>query len=108
MKNKTVGFALTGSFCTYEKVFPEVENLVELGANVIPIMSENSIATDTRFGIASEIAAKLEKITKNKVISTIKEAEPIGPKKLLDILVIAPATEGKHNSKNLTICNVDI
>ena len=107
LNNKTVGFALTGSFCTYEKIFAEIEKLINTGAKVVPIMSETSIAMDTRFGNGEEFAEKLEELTGNKVISTIKDAEPIGPKGLLDILVIAPCTEGKHNSKNSTICNVE-
>lgn len=95
MKNlteKTVGFALTGSFCTFNKIFAEIEKILQAGANVIPIMSEISIASDTRFGKGNDIAEKLEKLTGNKIISTVKDAEPIGPKKLLDILVIAPCT----------------
>jgi len=97
MKNlteKTVGFALTGSFCTFNKIFAEIEKILQAGANVIPIMSEISIASDTRFGKGNDIAEKLEKLTGNKIISTVKDAEPIGPKKLLDILVIAPCTGG--------------
>jgi len=101
LENKTVGFALTGSFCTYEKIFNEIEKILQLGANVVPIMSETSISTDTRFGSGKEFEKKLEELTGNKVISTVTDAEPIGPKGLLDILVIAPCTEGKHNSKNL-------
>jgi len=100
LNGKTVGFALTGSFCTFDKIFVEIENILEAGANVIPIMSEISVATDTRFGNGAEIAERLEELTGNSVVSTVKDAEPFGPKKLLDILVIAPCTEGKHNSKN--------
>ena len=88
----TVGFAICGSFCTFSKVFPQIEKLKELGARVIPIMSEVAYTTDTRFGKATEHKAKLEEITGEKVISTIAAAEPIGPKKLLDALVVAPCT----------------
>ena len=88
----TIGFAFTGSFCTYQKVFPEIKRLVDSGYHVIPIMSETSYVTDTRFGTAEEHRNKLESITGNSVISGIKEAEPIGPKKLLDALIIAPCT----------------
>ena len=88
----TVGFAICGSFCTFSKVFPQIEKLKELGARVIPIMSEVAYTTDTRFGKATEHIAKLEEITGEKVISTIAAAEPIGPKKLLDALVVAPCT----------------
>ncbi|MCL2838843.1 MAG: dipicolinate synthase subunit B [Oscillospiraceae bacterium] len=92
MKGKTVGFALTGSFCTYDKIFAEIEKVMQAGAKVVPIMSEVSLATDTRFGNGYDVAGKLEELTGNKVIATIKDAEPIGPKGLLDILVIAPCT----------------
>lgn len=92
LEGRTVGFALTGSFCTYSKIFPQVEKLVQLGAEVIPIMSEISYTTDTRFGKAEEHIKRLEKITGKKVIASVKEAEPIGPQKLLDVLVVAPCT----------------
>jgi len=88
----TVGFALTGSFCTFKKVLPEVKNLVDKGAKVIPIMSENAQKTDTRFGKAQDFIKELEQITGNPLINSIDTAEPIGPKALLDILVIAPCT----------------
>ena len=92
LENKTIGFAITGSFCTFSKVFPQIEKLVAEKARVIPIMSEVSYSTDTRFGKASDNISKLEEITGEKVVGTIKDAEPIGPKKLLDILVVAPCT----------------
>ncbi len=92
LKSKTVGFAITGSFCTFSKVFPEMEKIVKEGAKVVPIMSEISYNTDTRFGKAKEHIERMEQITGEKVIATIRDAEPIGPKKLLDILVVAPCT----------------
>ena len=92
LKEKTIGFALTGSFCTYSKVIPEIKKLKDEGAKIIPIMSEISASLDTRFGKASDFINTLEEITGNKVIKTINEAEPIGPKKLLDALIIAPCT----------------
>ncbi len=92
LKNKVIGFAITGSFCTFKSVLAEIERLTELGAEVVPIMSHNAFTTDTRFGDSTEINAKIEKITGKKIISTIKEAEPIGPKGYLDLLIIAPCT----------------
>ncbi len=89
---KTVGFALCGSFCTFKEIFKEIEKLVILGYNIIPIMSENSYTLDTRFGDAKYWIARFKELTGNKIIHTIPEAEPIGPKKLLDALVIAPCT----------------
>jgi len=92
LAGKTVGFALTGSFCTFSRVLKELEKVVATGANVIPIMSEIAYSTDTRFGTAEEFKTRIEAICKNPIIKTVKEAEPIGPKGYLDILVIAPCT----------------
>lgn len=88
----TVGFAICGSFCTFKSVFKEIENLVKTGYDVIPIMSENAYSFDTRFGEALFWQNEFKRITGKEIINTIKDAEPIGPKKLLDILVIAPCT----------------
>lgn len=91
-KKLVVGFAVTASFCTFQKVFPEVSNIVNNNIDVIPIMSENSYSLDTRFGTAAEHIEFLKNCTGNEVIHTIDGAEPIGPKKLLDALIIAPCT----------------
>lgn len=88
----TIGFAICGSFCTFKSVFKEIENLTRLGYDVIPIMSENAFSFDTRFGEAKYWQDEFRRITKKDIIHTIKDAEPIGPKKLLDILVVAPCT----------------
>lgn len=92
MEKTTVGFALCGSFCTFSKVIPQMELLVEKGYNVVPIMSDNAYSMDTRFGKAADFVKKIESFTGNSVISTISQAEPIGPKKLLDALIIEPCT----------------
>ena len=92
LKGKNIGFAMTGSFCTFAKVFEELPRLLETGANVLPIFSQNAQSTDTRFGKAIDFIEKIENLTQNKIIKTISEAEPIGPKKLLDALIIAPCT----------------
>lgn len=92
LKDVKIGFAITGSFCTFDKVIPQMEALCCTGADVVPIMSEMSCATDTRFGKAKDHIERIEAITGKSVISTIKGAEPIGPKNLLDILIIAPCT----------------
>lgn len=92
MKNQTVGFAMCGSFCTFKKVVPQIKKLTEQGYKVIPIMSQISYTTDTRFGKAVDFINEIEDITKEKIIYTIKDAEPIGPKMLLDALIIAPCT----------------
>ena len=87
-----VGVALTGSFCTFAKVIPEMQRLIDEGAEVFPIMSEISYNTDTRFGNARSYIEQIESISNRKIISSIVGAEPIGPKALLDIMVIAPCT----------------
>lgn len=92
MENLTVGFALCGSFCTFDKAINEINKLRKCGAEIIPIMSFNAYSTDTRFGKAIDFREKIENICGHKIISTISDAEPIGPKKLLDILVIEPCT----------------
>lgn len=92
MEKIRLGFALTGSFCTFADVIPIVQRLVEDGYEVIPIMSDYAHETDTRFGKAADFATQLELITDNKLIHTIVQAEPIGPQGLLDILVVAPCT----------------
>ncbi len=92
LAEKTVGFALTGSFCTFSRVLKELENVAATGARVIPIMSEIAYSTDTRFGTAEDFRTRIEAICKNPIIKTVKEAEPIGPKGYLDVLVIAPCT----------------
>lgn len=92
MDKLTVGFALCGSFCTFEKAITEINNLKNYGADIIPIMSFNAYSTDTRFGKAIYFREKIENICGNGIISTITDAEPIGPKKLLDILVVEPCT----------------
>lgn len=87
-----IGFALTGSFCTLGAVIPQMKRLADAGYRVVPLMSENVYATDTRFGRAQDWISQAEAICGQPVIHTIAQAEPIGPKKLLDLLVIAPCT----------------
>lgn len=89
---RTAGFALCGSFCTFKAVIPQVQRLLDAGFDIWPIMSETAYTTDTRFGTAKEFVAALESMTGRPVIHTIKDAEPIGPKKLLDVIVVAPCT----------------
>ncbi len=92
MDNIRVGFALCGSFCTFSSVIPEFEKMVELGYDMYPIMSEIAASTDTRFGKAEDFKERLKKASNKNIITSIAAAEPIGPKKLLDILVVAPCT----------------
>lgn len=87
-----VGCVMTGSFCTFKKVFEAWMNLRAEGAELYPIMSFNAASTDTRFYRAQESRLFFEEITGKNVWSTIAEVEPIGPKKLLDLLIVAPCT----------------
>jgi dipicolinate synthase subunit B len=92
LAGKKVGFAFTGSFCTFEKTIPQISRLIEEGAEILPIMSFNSYNLDTKFGKAKDYIKQIEEITGNKIINTIEGAEPIGPKGLTDVMVIAPCS----------------
>ncbi|WP_173916462.1 dipicolinate synthase subunit B [Halobacillus sp. Marseille-Q1614] len=98
LKGKTIGFGLTGSHCTYHEVFPILQQLKDEGATVIPVLSSTVQKTDTRFGEAAEHMKTIEKITQEPLITTIPQAEPLGPKRPLDCMVIAPMT-GNSTSK---------
>lgn len=90
--NKNIGIAITGSYCTYKKVFEELERLAATGASLYPIFSDHASTTDSRFGNCEDFLKKAEEITGRKPITTIPDAEPIGPNALFDLLVIAPCT----------------
>lgn len=92
IKDKKIGFVLTGSFCTFKYTIPQIKKIMEEGGVVIPIMSKNAYNMDTKFGTALEFIKEIEEITGKEIIHTIQGAEPIGPKGLTDILIIAPAT----------------
>lgn len=92
LKGIRVGFALTGSHCTFAETFPEIEKIAQQGAEIYPIISEAVKTTNTRFGKSSQWIERMTKITGREPIYTIPGAEPVGPEKLLDILVIAPCT----------------
>ena len=87
-----IGFVLTGSFCTFKKVIPKIKELKEKKASIIPIMSYNAYNLDTKFGKAEDFIIEIENICENKIIHTIQDAEPIGPKGLTDIMIIAPCS----------------
>ena len=88
----TIGFGMTGSFCTFSRVMGEVAELAKTNAKIIPIMSDTAYNTGTRFGSAELFREQISSITGNKIIKTVAEAEPIGPKGYLDLLIIAPCT----------------
>lgn len=92
MRDKRIGFAMCGSFCTFSEVLPQIKTLSSLGADITPIMSENVYTTSTRFGTAEYFINEVKSITGKEIIHTISAAEPIGPKELLDLIIIAPCT----------------
>lgn len=87
-----LGVALCGSFCTFAKAVKLIEELVNQGVNVTPIMSFNAYTISTRFGKADEFIDQIETLTNRPIIHTIHDAEPLGPKNMLDAILIAPCT----------------
>lgn len=92
LEGKRIGFVFTGSFCTFRKTIDQLKKIIELKADVLPIMSNNSYTMDTKFGKAQDFIDEIEEITGKKILHTIQEVEPLGPKDMLDIIVVAPAT----------------
>ena len=92
LEGKRIGFVFTGSFCTFRKTINQLKNIIELKAEVLPIMSNNSYTMDTKFGKAQDFIDEIEEVTGRKILHTIQEVEPLGPKNMLDIIVVAPAT----------------
>lgn len=88
---RVLGLAMCGSYCTYEKLFPIADKLAEK-YDIVPIMSENAAETDTRFGTAAEHIKRLMAISGKRVVCTVEEAEPLGPKYKMDVMLIAPCT----------------
>lgn len=87
-----IAFGITGSFCTHAQILVQIEALVKKGYNVVPIVTESVLATDTRFGKAEDFLKSLKDITKNEVVWSLTSAEPLGPKNIVDIMIIAPCT----------------
>lgn len=92
MKKTTVGLAMTGSFCTFEAVFKQIDRLIQRDYDIIPVLSFHAAQLDTRFMTAREVHDRLKAATGRDPIETLQAAEPIGPSKMTDVYVIAPAT----------------
>ncbi len=92
LKGKKIGFALTGSYCTFSRAFAEAEKLASEGAELTPVLSFNAASEDTRFGSAADNLARIEEICGRKAILTLTGAEPIGPKQMFDLYIICPCT----------------
>ncbi|MGN0665083.1 MAG: dipicolinate synthase subunit B [Huintestinicola sp.] len=92
LRHRKIGIAMCGSFCTFSKVFEQMQILADMDADLTPVMSYHASSLDTRFGTASENIEKAESICGKGVLNTIPLAEPIGPKKMFDLLIVAPCT----------------
>ena len=98
-----IGFAMTGSFCTFSQVFPEAQRLADEGAELYPILSDNVWSLDTRFYTADQVKSRLEAICGRPIWHTLPEVEPIGPKHLLVLGIVAPCT---GNSLGKLACGI--
>lgn len=103
LKGVRIGFAVTGSFCTFAQAFAQAEYLTSLGAELVPIMSEHAARISTRFGEAEVQRERLEQIAGRKAILTIEDAEPIGPKAMTDIMAVVPCTSNTAAKLALSI-----
>ena len=92
LEGKKIGFCLTGSFCTFKTTIEQMKEIVKIGAEVLPIMSFNAYSINSKFGNAKDFIDEIKSITGKEIICTIEDAEPIGPKKLTDIMIIAPCS----------------
>lgn len=92
LEGKRIGFVMTGSFCTFKKTIEQLEKIINEKAEVLPVMSYNAYNLDTKFGKAKDYIDKIQKLTGKEIIHTIQEAEPIGPKRMTDIMIIVPAS----------------
>ncbi len=92
LKDKKIGLAITGSSCNFAKIFPEIQKLADTGVDLYPIMSTAAATYNTRFGKGEEWKEKLKQITGKEIITTIVDAEPVGPKLDLDLLIVIPCT----------------
>ena len=92
MNKATLGYAMTGSFCTFEKSLAQLQNLLDVGYAALPILSFHAAQTDTRFGKAKDFISRLEDMTGHAVLRSLTAVEPIGPKKMCDLLIVLPCT----------------
>ncbi|MEG1028140.1 MAG: flavoprotein, partial [Oscillospiraceae bacterium] len=103
-----LGFAICGSFCTFKKNIEIMEQLHNMGYDIVPIMSFNAYNIDTRFGKAKEHIEKIEKICGKKIINTIEAAEPIGPKAMTDIMLVSPCTGNTLAKLSMSITDTPV
>lgn len=103
-----LGVALCGSFCTFSKAIKTIQELTDIGVNIFPIMSANAYETSTRFGEANAMISNIETITQKKIIHTLTSAEPLGPKNIIDALLIAPCTGNTLAKLNYAITDTPV
>lgn len=92
MRNIRIAFAITGSYCTFERAIEQMSGLKAMGFDILPVMSFNAYNLDTRFGKATEFRSRIEKICGKKIIADLVSAEPIGPERLADVMLVLPCT----------------
>lgn len=92
LEGKRIGFALTGSFCTFRNTIEQMKEIVKIGGEILPIMSFNAYNINSKFGNSKDFIEEIKSITGKDIICTIEDAEPIGPKKMTDIMIIAPCS----------------
>ncbi len=105
---KRIGFAMTASLCSFERCFKQAENLLSAGAELVPIMSENAAGISSRFGTAEENKKRLADLCGREVITDIAGAEPIGPKNMTDIMLVAPCTSNTAAKLNSGITDTAV
>lgn len=108
MSKTCIGYAMCGSFCTFSKAIAQMKKLKELGYDVLPVMSTNAVTTDTRFGKAKDFVAQIEEITERKIIDSITTAEPVGPKKMCDLMLVSPCTGNTLSKITLGITDTPV
>ena len=108
MSKTSIGFAMCGSFCTFSKAISQMKKLIQQGFDVVPVMSFNASKTDTRFGKSNDFIAEIEQLTGKKIIDSIKLAEPIGPKKMCDIMLVCPCTGNTLSKISLGITDTPV
>ena len=107
-KHLNAGLCVTGSFCTHDNILKELPNLLDNNIDILPILSYSVSKTDTRFGSAKDFYDKISALTNHTPITTIKDAEPIGPNNSLDILIIAPCTGNTLSKLNNAITDTPV
>lgn len=108
LKNKNIGFCMTGSFCTFKNIILQMKELKKEDANIIPIMSYKAYKIDTQYGKSKDYIKQIEEVTKNKIINNIEDANLLGIKNKTDIMIIAPCTGNTLAKLSVGICDTPV